>query len=120
MVIDRLNLIAGRRFEHTPDNLGYVLARLKEGATVPQLFAVIDYKLEDWKETDMVKFLRPSTLFNKEKYANYREAINSGIPPGNGKQHKARIISQIETCRDDDILDDPMLGLRGCDYPTHF
>lgn len=70
-VLDFLNATAGRSFEAVPANLELITARLKEGATVEQCKQVVSCKTKEWKGTDMAKFLRPATLFNRLKYAQY-------------------------------------------------
>jgi uncharacterized phage protein (TIGR02220 family) len=48
-----------------------IVARIKEGYTFSEFKLVIDRKVKDWKGTDWVKYLRPSTLFSKSKFENY-------------------------------------------------
>lgn len=52
-------------------------ARLKEGYKEEDFFLVIDKKYNEWKDSEMKKFLRPETLFgNKfESYYNQPEII---------------------------------------------
>lgn len=68
-----LNKKAGKHFQTTPSNLGYIIARLREGATVDQCWAIIGMKSAEWKDDrKMRKFLRPETLFNETKFASYQ------------------------------------------------
>ena len=47
-------------------------ARFNEGRTVKDFFDVIDKKVDDWLTDDkMMKYLQPSTLFNRTKFENY-------------------------------------------------
>jgi uncharacterized phage protein (TIGR02220 family) len=74
-VIDYLNSKAGTSYRYSSkDTQSHVHARLTEGYTVQDFFAVIDKKVEEWKGTDMEKYLRPSTLFGTkfEGYLNQR------------------------------------------------
>ncbi len=50
----------------------HITARLKEGYTVDDFKKVIDLKINDWRNTDMSKYLRPETLFGVkfESYLN--------------------------------------------------
>lgn len=52
----------------------YIHARLKDGATVEEMKAVIDRKAEEWlSDPKMCKYLRPETLFNETKFETYRQ-----------------------------------------------
>lgn len=53
-------------------NIEWIQARLRSGATVEQCRAVIAIKCRAWKDDPkMVEFLRPATLFGKEKFEQY-------------------------------------------------
>jgi uncharacterized phage protein (TIGR02220 family) len=71
-VLAYLNQQAGRDFKAINGNLGFIGARLKEGATVEDCKAVIDRKCREWKGGEMDKYLRPATLFNATKFAQYQ------------------------------------------------
>lgn len=74
-VIDHLNNGADRQFEAVKSNTKYIDARIKEGATVDNLLDVIEYQVAEWRDSDMEKYLRPSTLFGNSKYQNYIENV---------------------------------------------
>lgn len=71
LVLEYLNLLAGRSFEAVPANLELISSRLKDGASVEQCKAVVSCKVKQWKGTEWAKYLRPATLFNRTKYAQY-------------------------------------------------
>ena len=77
LVISYLNEKTGRVGDECFDStnksiMGFINARFNEGRTVKDLITVIDKKVKDWlSDEKMVKFLRPSTLFNREKFENY-------------------------------------------------
>lgn len=74
-VIDHLVASTGKRFRHTAGNFKFIRARLKEGHTEADLIAVINTKTAHWlKDPRMNEFLRPSTLFNSEKFEGYLNA----------------------------------------------
>lgn len=80
-IIEYLNGKTGRRFGFVKANLDLVKARLKEGATVETMKAVIDAKVKAWKgDPKMDEYLRPETLFGARKFAQY-----SGQLGGTGK-----------------------------------
>ena len=68
-----LNEKAGRRFEVNGANLDLVMARLKEpGRTKEQLRMMVARKIVQWEQDEkMAQYLRPATLFNKTKCAQY-------------------------------------------------
>lgn len=71
-VLAFLNQKTGKAFRPTDTNLGLIRARLKEGYDEDMAHMVIARKVRDWKDDDkMVGFLRPSTLFNREKFNQY-------------------------------------------------
>lgn len=75
-VIDYLNTNAGTRFETkgkaAEAHLQLIRARLSEGRTEADMIAVIDMKIAESKAGNFDhKYLRPATLFNREKWANY-------------------------------------------------
>ena len=74
-ILDYLNSVAGSRFKPVKQNTELIAARLKQGATVADCKAVIDAKHAEWSSNpDMAKYLRPSTLFNATKFAQYQGA----------------------------------------------
>lgn len=71
-VIAFLNEKTGRRYKPTQVNLDFILARFKEGYTIEECRAVVAMKVREWAQDDkMVKYLRPATLFNREKFNQY-------------------------------------------------
>lgn len=67
-----LNAKTGRNFRMVDANLGPIMARMKEGATMRELRAVIARKCRDWgADEKMAQYLRPATLFNATKFAQY-------------------------------------------------
>lgn len=71
-VLQFLNEKAGRAYQPTEPNLKLIVGRLKEGATVQQCRQVIAKKTREWSiKPDMAEYLRPATLFNATKFAQY-------------------------------------------------
>lgn len=72
-VLAFLNLKTGRDYQPVASNMVLIKARLKEGATVDDMRMVIAKKVRDWTPDDrMREYLRPATLFNATKFAQYR------------------------------------------------
>jgi uncharacterized phage protein (TIGR02220 family) len=70
--IGYLNDRAGTKFRVVEASAKLIRARMREGATIAQLKAVIDTKDREWpKGNKMRKYLRPATLFNAEKFEQY-------------------------------------------------
>lgn len=78
--IEYLNARSGRAFEPVEASLRLVRARLKDGATMAQIRAVIDAKADEWAGTEFEQYLRPATLFNAAKFASYVGALNAESP----------------------------------------
>ena len=67
-----LNEKVGRNYQPVPANIDLIVARLKEGATAGQCRQVIAKKSREWSgDEHMAEYLRPATLFNRTKFAQY-------------------------------------------------
>jgi uncharacterized phage protein (TIGR02220 family) len=76
-ILDYLNEKASKRYRAVPANVALIAARLGE-STVDECRAVIDAKVEAWQHDDkMCQYLRPATLFNATKFANYVGELGS-------------------------------------------
>jgi uncharacterized phage protein (TIGR02220 family) len=72
-VLEYLNKKTGCTFRPLPANIEIIAARLKDGATVDELFSVVDRKCAEWRSDEkMAKYLRPKTLFNRTNFAQYQ------------------------------------------------
>ena len=79
-----LNEKTGRKFRAKETtgkdsiNLTLILTRLKSGATPQDCRAIIARKVRDWgADPKMRAYLRPSTLFGKEKFEQYLGEVGS-------------------------------------------
>lgn len=71
-IIDFLNEKAGKRFKPVRVNLDFILARLNEGYTEDDLRMVVMFMVRQWGQDDKMRsYLRPATLFNREKFSQY-------------------------------------------------
>ena len=81
-IVDHLNEKAGTNFrDQSKSTRQHIHARLNEGFTESDFFTVIDKKVEEWKGTDMAKYLRPETLFGSkfEGYLNQTRAAPAKV-----------------------------------------
>lgn len=86
-VVEYLNSKAETSFSpNTQSTIDSVVGRVKEGYSISDFIVVIDNKVADWKGCDMEKYLRPLTLFSKEKFENY---LNSKRSSKDGKESSA-------------------------------
>jgi uncharacterized phage protein (TIGR02220 family) len=72
-IVDYLNLVAGTNYKYkTKNTQKHINARLAEGYEVEDFKTVIDKKANEWRGTEMEKYLCPETLFGTkfEKYLN--------------------------------------------------
>ena len=77
--VDYLNEKTHSEYRHVPSNLNLVRARIKEGYSLEEVKAVIDVKAAEWNgDAAMQKFLRPATLFNATKFAQYAGRLPGG------------------------------------------
>ena len=88
-VIDYLNTKTGSSYRATTEaNIKPIRARLNDGYTVEDCKKVIDTKAGQWlNNPDMVKYLRPETLFRPSKFEGYlnecrgKPSIRGDSPP---------------------------------------
>ena len=72
LILDHLNVKTGKSYQPVKANLSLIAARLEDGATVEHCLAVIDAKVIAWADDPkMCEYLRPATLFNATKFAQY-------------------------------------------------
>ena len=88
-VIDYLNTKTGSSYRATTEaNIKPIRARLNDGFSVEDCKKVIDTKSGQWlNNPDMVKYLRPATLFSPSKFEGYlnecrgKPSIRGDSPP---------------------------------------
>jgi phage replication O-like protein O len=79
-LIDHLNAHSAAHFRPVEANLKLVRARLGEGYSADEIRAVIKAKCEEWRfNRKMVKYLRPSTLFNATKFSQYAGQLGVNV-----------------------------------------
>jgi uncharacterized phage protein (TIGR02220 family) len=71
-LLEFLNAKTGKKYRPVLANLDPIAARIKEGFTPQDIRTVIVRKCREWMNDDqMSKYLRPATLFNRTKFAQY-------------------------------------------------
>ena len=76
-IINHLNQSLGTRYKPTTGNtIKHISARLNEGYTAADCIAVINSKVQEWRDTEYRKYLRPDTLFGS-KFESYFNAVNA-------------------------------------------
>ena len=81
-----LNLICGREFHLTRENLKFAAGRLNGLATLDDLKLIVEHKAFQWQNTDRAQYLRPATLFQAEKIDAYLQAAKAWKNGANGTQ----------------------------------
>ncbi|HEL1048857.1 TPA: conserved phage C-terminal domain-containing protein, partial [Streptococcus equi subsp. zooepidemicus] len=66
-----LNQKTNSNYKFVDSNINLVKARLRDGYNLDDFKAVVDKKHGEWGNSDMAKYLRPSTLFNASKFESY-------------------------------------------------
>ena len=74
-IIETLNDFSNSKFKHNAKgNIKHISARLKEGYSLDDFKDVIELKCFQWlNDSKMNSYLRPSTLFNGDKFPSYVE-----------------------------------------------
>jgi uncharacterized phage protein (TIGR02220 family) len=82
-VLGFLNAKTGRDFRPVDANLAPIMARMKEGATMREFRAVVARKCREWSgDEKMAQYLRPATLFNATKFAQYVGEVPPEVSDG--------------------------------------
>jgi uncharacterized phage protein (TIGR02220 family) len=77
-ILNFLNEKTGRNYQPLAANIDLIVARLKDGATVEDCKQVIAKKARAWKgDAKMDEYLRPATLFNRTKFAQYQGELGA-------------------------------------------
>jgi uncharacterized phage protein (TIGR02220 family) len=92
-ILAYLNERTGHAYEAVDVNLKFIVGRLQDraqqgdAAPVETCRRVIDVKVREWhSDPDMAKFLRPATLFNRTKFAQYVGQLSNGNGPSPAPQ----------------------------------
>lgn len=95
--LNYLNLVSGKSFKITTEsNRKFVRARINEDYTMDDFKRVIDNQWLRWKDSDMVEYMRPSTLFNAEKFQSYINAPDYSKQSVPKFQNKSGRFEQID------------------------
>jgi len=71
-ILEFLNDKAAKNFRVVDVNINFIKARLESGISIEDLKSIIAMKVEEANSGDYDrKWLRPSTLFNREKCESY-------------------------------------------------
>ncbi|KND05483.1 replication protein [Bacillus paralicheniformis] len=90
LIIDLLNKVAGTKYRHTTSKTrAFIKSRWNEGNRFDDFKHVILVKCEEWRGTDMDKYLRPQTLFgtNFENYLNQKPKGGKRSDPATDDQY---------------------------------
>jgi uncharacterized phage protein (TIGR02220 family) len=81
-VIEYLNKTCGRSFRDNAANIDAIAGWLSKGHDQDDIKMVIDHKWREWREKeDMVKFVRPATLFGPKFPTYLEEALEAESRP---------------------------------------
>lgn len=80
-IISYLNQVTGKSFKNVETHKKLIRARWNEKATLSDFKRVIDNKSSEWLETNMAKYLQPSTLFGS-KFDQYLNQTNAAKQKG--------------------------------------
>jgi uncharacterized phage protein (TIGR02220 family) len=84
----------GKHFREVDGNLAPIDARLREeGVDLDGVKAMIDRQVSAWAGTKMADFLRPTTLFDKDKFDSYYAARSMPVE----SRDQAVITSSVES-----------------------
>jgi uncharacterized phage protein (TIGR02220 family) len=97
-ILEYLNKKAGKKFQPTDKNLGFIGARQSEGYGKDRFLHAIDCKVLDWKgDPKMDEYLRPKTLFAAGNFEGYANQIKPG--PKKRRGYSGDLMDQEETIK---------------------
>ena len=71
-IIDYLNLKVGTNYKYSNKSFNkYISGRLNEGYVFEDFKTVIDKKYDEWHDTEMEQYLKPTTLFAPSHFEEY-------------------------------------------------
>ena len=82
-IVDYLNEKTKKHYQNKGATYDIIKARLNDGYTIKDCKYIIDVKASQWLNTDMEKYLRPETLFNRTKFESYLNEQISKYNTGN-------------------------------------
>jgi len=86
IIMQGLNARLASKFRIIDTNLDKIKARLKTGATVMDCIGIVKIKLDQWgADEKMNRFLRPATLFGREKFEQYFSEYKQKLEENGGK-----------------------------------
>ena len=96
-IIDHLNQVCKTNFKHTSSKTkSLIKARMNEGATIEDFKHVHLVKASQWlKDANMVKFLRPETLYSNKFEGYLNEKIDSRAQANLVMEHTGMSASEI-------------------------
>ena len=111
--IDYLNSKADTQYRYGNSNRKLINARLKD-YDIREICGVIKKKCDEWKGTEMARYLRPSTLFNATKFEEYlNQKIIEGSTNGTNRYSKPRKETALESmAREQKAMDAKREALR--------
>jgi uncharacterized phage protein (TIGR02220 family) len=81
-ILNFLNTKTGRDYQPVSANLDLIVARLREGYSSDDIRSVVAKKCREWSgDEKMAPYLRPATLFNRTKFAQYQGELQK-VPNG--------------------------------------
>ena len=91
-ILAHLRAATGRPFRETDGNLALIRSRLAEPeVTADGCRQMIDRQVKLWKgDNRMEEFLRPITLFGKEKFGGYYDTRELPVPKRNGEKSNTK------------------------------
>lgn len=96
-----LNEKSGRSFRESESSLSVIQARLSEqGVDIAGVRLMIDRQCRRWKGTKQEEYLRPETLFGKQKFDGYYAAKDLPIHENDERTNGQRIDRSIGTANE--------------------
>lgn len=84
-ILQFLRVVTGTEFRDVDAHLDKIKARLKSGTTIIDCMGVIRVKADQWgADEKMAQYLRPSTLFAREKFEQYLAEFKTKIKNNGG------------------------------------
>ena len=81
-ILSKLAEVSGVSYRAVDSNITPIMQRLREPEVTEEgVMQMVQRQADRWVGTDMETYLRPSTLFNRQKFAQYYDARNLPVAP---------------------------------------
>jgi len=81
IVISKMNILLKQSYRTNTQTTLTLIERILRDYSIYDIFKVIRFKRDEWKHTEMEKYLRPQTLFGTKFESYYQQSLKTNSEP---------------------------------------